>query len=336
MSNEQTDKLRPLRLAVGKWPSILMSFGIEDSVVSGKHGPCPICGGKDRFRFIDREGDGFWMCNQCGSGDGMDLLTSFLKINFNEGLKRLKEVVSGCDYVPPRIIKGEERKRRMKSNMAIWRAGIKDHPLLIEYLTWRGLSPNDFVGADLRLAERLDYYDENRELVGRFPAMLARISTRDGKLAAIHRTYLRRDDDDEFVTEKKVTPSARDWKGGCVRLFDTRKTNVLMVAEGIETALALRAWVFRTSKKRPAVWAAVNANALTNLAVPDHITTVVIAADNDANFTGQKAAYALANRLVVHDKRNARVIVPNAVGDDWNDVLIKFDTALTEEQRDAA
>ena len=35
--------------AVGKWQSIFSSLGID--VGNGKHCPCPVCGGKDRFRF---------------------------------------------------------------------------------------------------------------------------------------------------------------------------------------------------------------------------------------------------------------------------------------------
>ena len=32
------------------------------------------CGGKDRFRLDDKEGRGTWFCNQCGNGDGLDLV----------------------------------------------------------------------------------------------------------------------------------------------------------------------------------------------------------------------------------------------------------------------
>ncbi|WP_323929004.1 DUF927 domain-containing protein [Aeromonas caviae] len=59
--------------AIGRWPDLLIAVGI-DTPLSGKHGPCPACGGKDRFRFDNKGGRGTWICNQCGAGDGLDLV----------------------------------------------------------------------------------------------------------------------------------------------------------------------------------------------------------------------------------------------------------------------
>ncbi|WP_308538738.1 primase-helicase zinc-binding domain-containing protein, partial [uncultured Pantoea sp.] len=54
--------------ARGQWPRILPALGVK--VVKNRHAACPVCGGKDRFRFDDKEGRGTWFCNQCGAGDG--------------------------------------------------------------------------------------------------------------------------------------------------------------------------------------------------------------------------------------------------------------------------
>lgn len=59
--------------ACGHWPELLAAVGI-DIPRRGKHGPCPACGGRDRFRLDDKGGRGTWICNQCGSGDGLDLV----------------------------------------------------------------------------------------------------------------------------------------------------------------------------------------------------------------------------------------------------------------------
>ncbi|WP_429077584.1 DUF927 domain-containing protein [Aeromonas veronii] len=59
--------------ACGHWPDLLAAVGI-DIPRRGKHGPCPVCGGKDRFRLDDKTGRGTWICNQCGTGDGLDLV----------------------------------------------------------------------------------------------------------------------------------------------------------------------------------------------------------------------------------------------------------------------
>src|SRR3546814_2638776 len=43
---------------INRWPSILPQFGISPSYLTGKQTPCPTCGGKDRFRFDNKDGRG--------------------------------------------------------------------------------------------------------------------------------------------------------------------------------------------------------------------------------------------------------------------------------------
>lgn len=59
--------------ANGQWPELLATLGV---VVPPRrqHGPCPACGGHDRFRLDDKGGRGTFICNQCGAGDGLDLV----------------------------------------------------------------------------------------------------------------------------------------------------------------------------------------------------------------------------------------------------------------------
>lgn len=77
--------------ANGLWKSkIFPSLGISVPVSKNKHDSCPICAatatysvsgkqaGKatnvDRFRCDDLKGDGSWICNVCGAGDGFELV----------------------------------------------------------------------------------------------------------------------------------------------------------------------------------------------------------------------------------------------------------------------
>ena len=64
--------------AVGQWLGILSAIGLPARSLVNKHGPCPMCGGKDRFRFDDKNGRGTWICSQCGAGDGVTLVMQFL------------------------------------------------------------------------------------------------------------------------------------------------------------------------------------------------------------------------------------------------------------------
>lgn len=70
---------RVLREFNGVWRQTLENYGCH--LPSGRHhGPCPVCGGKDRFRFDDKDGRGTWFCSQCDpqSGGGLLLLSRFL------------------------------------------------------------------------------------------------------------------------------------------------------------------------------------------------------------------------------------------------------------------
>lgn len=71
------DVIREVKLkANGQWQNILSNLGAE--VPLNTHTACPACGGKDRFRFDDKDGNGTFICSQCGSGDGLDLVQRVL------------------------------------------------------------------------------------------------------------------------------------------------------------------------------------------------------------------------------------------------------------------
>lgn len=59
--------------ATDRWPEILDFIGVNVPASPRTHTACPACGGKDRFRFDDN-GRGSHICNQCGAGDGLDLI----------------------------------------------------------------------------------------------------------------------------------------------------------------------------------------------------------------------------------------------------------------------
>ena len=91
-------------------------------------------------------------------------------------------------------------------------------------------------------------------------------------------------------------------------------------AEGIETGLAVHLGIGAP------IWAAYSAGNLEHIWIPPSVRCVRIYADNDANFAGQAAAYALAKRLKSEEKasgrRDVRVFVPQKVNTDWADVWV--------------
>lgn len=79
-----TDKRKPLDFeyiqgqAMGNYVSrIFPAVGINLGSQPNKHQPCPLCGGRDRFRCDDKGGSGSWICNQCGAGNGFSLVRDY-------------------------------------------------------------------------------------------------------------------------------------------------------------------------------------------------------------------------------------------------------------------
>jgi len=85
---------------VGRWPATLAGLGVAAHHLVDKHGPCPGCGGTDRFRFDDKDGRGTWICSQGGgtpaSGDGFDLLIHTGRAaNYSGALRLATEFLGG-------------------------------------------------------------------------------------------------------------------------------------------------------------------------------------------------------------------------------------------------
>ncbi|HCM3842289.1 TPA: toprim domain-containing protein, partial [Klebsiella quasipneumoniae] len=82
--------------AAGRWPYVLAGLSIDVPDSSRRHAPCPACGGKDRFRFDDN-GRGSFICNQCGAGDGLDLIKKVNNCDTTEAAQLAADVL-GIDY----------------------------------------------------------------------------------------------------------------------------------------------------------------------------------------------------------------------------------------------
>jgi len=288
----------------GRWRDILPAVGVDSRFLSGRHGPCPMCGGKDRFRFDDRDGRGTWICNSCGAGDGIALAMRINKWDFKEAAARLEDLAGKA---PRRAVSRERDQQALRESMnRLWRSGqpVRYGDPVARYLDARGIRL-DIFPACLRYVERCRFSEGVY-----YPAMAAKITAPDGRPSTIHRTFLKPDGG----RERKLMPG-RVEKGSAIRLAPAAP--VMGIAEGIETALSASIiWSMP-------VWAAYSAQNLVEWEPPEGASEVYIFADNDSDrqFTGQAAAYALAGRLSVRGIR-VRVEVPIDAGMDWNDVLM--------------
>lgn len=303
------------QMAVGKWRGILISLGVPDSFLVNRHGPCPLCGdGKDRWRFDDKEGKGTYICSHCGSGDGFDLAMKYTGRPFAEIASEIERLSGSIQPEKPKR-KGNPRKALRNVGRGLVRIG--HHDPVTMYLKGRGIQ--GITGYALRLHPALGYYERDEfnepKLIGQFPAMVAKIEDAQGKTESFHITYLTPDGLKADVrASKKILTPVGSIKGCAIRLAPLAEH--IAVTEGIENALAVM-----EGEGLPC-WACVSAHGIETFQPPEGVSRVTIYADNDASFTGQAAAYALAKRLH-RDGISAAVYVSGNVGDDYLDCLIK-------------
>src|SRR4029077_15691115 len=116
-SNVMLSKL-PLRdRAQGRWLGILPALGISESFLTGKHGPCPLCGGKDRWRWDNREGRGTWICSKCGAGDGIALLMQKNRWEFRQAAEQTDTVIGSILADVPKRQRSDREKRDAMSKL---------------------------------------------------------------------------------------------------------------------------------------------------------------------------------------------------------------------------
>lgn len=302
--------------AAGKWPFVLQHFGVNESFLKNRHGPCPMCGGEDRFRFDDKGGKGTFFCNQCGSGDGFTLLMNLRGWSFKEAADKVREILPGVVTPPPENETG--KMARLSKAVDLWceaRPVVKGDEVW-KYLNNRGLEASSDV---LRCAKNVSYYDDGKK-TGQYAAMLAPIRDVLGNFKSLHVTYLDNGKKADVPSPKKILVGGI--QGCAIQLFPIERGRVALV-EGIETALAVR----KLAPTAQPVWAAISASGMEHINLPSTVECVSIWADNDNNFVGQSAAYKLATRLYKTGIL-ATVHVPSPAGYDWADFLGKRPTKM--------
>lgn len=296
--------------ARGRWSEILQNFGMDPRHLRNKKGPCPLCGGKDRFRFDDKNGNGSYYCEQCGPGSGLKLAAEFTCMPYPQVSREIDKLI-GVEAPVPQPAQTQRDPRTALRNLArrCERLGDRISPVRL-YLRSRKLSPSILT----QMVASQAYWDDGVK-VGEYPAMVHLVVDAEGNPATYHVTYLtERGEKAPVDCPRKLMTPVKDWQGGAVRLCEAGGEEI-GIAEGIETALAA------TQMFGVPTWAAINAGNLERFVPPAGTRTVHIYADNDASYTGQASAYTLARRLVTRDHIEAIVHIPDEVNTDWADHL---------------
>lgn len=293
--------------AKGKWKGILLQLGFEAKALTGKQGPCPMCGGKDRFTFDNQGGEGSYICRGCGSGgNGWSLLKAWKGWDFREAAAEVDKVLGNVTRADP--VKRQRPIEDLKAlAISLWNGAEKLAPddLVCRYLALRGC-PMPTRRAVLRFARLCPVPQETG---GRL-AMLALVHDAEGEPVTVHRTFLRPDGGKADMENPRALMPGELPDGSAVRL--ATHGEMLGIAEGIETALKAG------DRFKVPTWAALTAGNMAKWVPPQGVKQVVIFGDCDMSFTGQAAAYALAKRLKVKGYE-VRVEIPPRIGTDWAD-----------------
>jgi putative DNA primase/helicase len=288
-------------VAKGNWRHLLASLGVDSRFLVNKHGPCPICEGKDRFRWDNQNDGGGFICSQCGGGDGFDLARRVTGKSFREIADHIATVM-GTTNEFERKGPDIEEQRQLDAICRGWR--LSGLPKLDGPVGWY-------------LRERVGcLWPSNaiREAVSKTgtPTMVCKIEDHQGlRIVNLHLTFLTPEGRKADVTPNKRVMPGKLPPGCAIRLGPVK--SVMGVAEGIETAISAAIMYDMP------VWACVNGTLLSQWIPPEGVESVTVFGDNDANFTGQAKAYHLANRLEVQFKRRVTVAIPPVPGQDWND-----------------
>ncbi|MFV9095397.1 DUF927 domain-containing protein [Klebsiella aerogenes] len=299
--------------ATDRWPAVLAGLHIDVPDSPRRHGPCPACGGSDRFRFDDG-GRGSFICNQCGAGDGLDLIRKVNKCDTTEAARLAAEVL-GIDYrVDERNEEAARQRREQMEAERQQREQERQRRKLAEIGQRRGLFVSHWQGLAETAFEGESEYLMNKGLVEfTFPVLP------DGSL------LLGLVDESGTVTAAQtITPqgekrllagSAKRGAYHAVNAADAPQS--VLIAEGLATALSVY-----LMRPEALTVCAIDAGNLQPVARAMHQrypnAQIIIAADNDIKpgepNTGKDAAEKAAKTV-----SGWVALPPSEEKADWND-----------------
>lgn len=214
MSNCVTETISASR---HHWEEILLQLGIDLPGLN-KHGPCPCCGGKDRFRFDDKDGRGTWFCNHCGNGDGLDLIAKVKMCNPLQATKLISELSLPCQTAPAR-----EKVSKPCASIEAMRLLNSSRLATSPYLKNKGLSASVQI-LNIQKALTIGGVSFDND------SIVLPIQDIDGTLISAQLI--------NAAGEKRYLPGTRQ-NGGFIKVGDSSNTANIIITEGYATALTV-------------------------------------------------------------------------------------------------
>lgn len=238
-----------------------------------------------------------YKCFGCGaSGDVLDFVQALHGVGLRDAAGMLV-----ADTMPrvelPSLPPAPDKSEQIAEALAIWRAAVSPARTLAEtYLRSRAIT------CELPLAVRyaeIPYCRRGRDV----PCLIACISSPEGPLQGIQRTYLA-DDGLSKLDVPAPKKSLGKVSGGAIRLGPLESSMVLCA--GVEDGLSLL-----QELQRP-VWAVPGDTNLPRVIWPDPVRSVAVGGDNDKS--GRDAAINAANAYAERGLE-ARCFFPSAAKD---------------------
>ncbi|CAN7740821.1 toprim domain-containing protein [Acidovorax sp. LjRoot118] len=327
----------------GRWRDLFIASGVDEAVLNGKHHPCPICGGTDRFRFPDK-GTRLWVCTSCTDSkysSGLQFLHLFLR---HSSLKQTAAWIH--DYydgnpvaeaamavnraeTPAEIAARNERRLWVMNKVLSQTVDVKSGDPVDLYLRSRvkGLQA---IPSGIRIHPGLEYWERPTEgsgkptLVGVFPAMVLAGRDENDRLVQIHKTYLTPEGAKAPVSNPKKTDVGVGCNSYAFRLQDV-EGDTLGVGEGAENSL--RGGLLFNVPAWPCHCASVLANFTIPARLKSRIRKLYVFTDNDPKVRpdgspwnpGAEAGATLAARMRA-EKIKVMVIRPAKGDTDMTDL----------------
>lgn len=162
------------------------------------------------------------------------------------------------------------------------------------------------------------YYRENG-VHGQSPALIGKISNKEGTFTGINRIWLRRDGKGLAAIENPKKCLGHLRRNG---VYFGRSSDLLVAGEGMETILSLK-----TVRPDIAMVAALTANHLAAINLPTDLKHLIIARDNDA--AGLNAAEQLTERALMEGIRCNTIV---SRSDDFNTDLTTYGPRYLKER----
>lgn len=342
-----------LDLSSIEWIHVLPRMGIEEKLIANpkRRGPCPICGGKSRFRFTNEKGRGTWVCN-CGAGDGVRLIAAVHGISDAKAIIELRELIFGPGGAPQKFTrKGpppeiptktpEDIEKARIGLRNVWEGAncIAETPAM-SYLQSRvrDLDPS-WLSKAFRFHPSLYHMDEDTGKVSHLPALVSLVNDASNpeEAVSIHRTYLDGKGGKAQVSpgqaKKLMTAVVEKICGHSIKLNKAHGP-VVIVTEGIENGLA---WVAAYRNKYP-VYAGINCYNLAAFRWPAETKVLIICGDHDPvnPKTGIRPGFhnaMLLKKRAVESGLAAVVKIPKVLGIDWDDLWNSHELSQFRLQR---